>query len=77
MQIVSDRAFNGLNLARAYLGDDWVKEVKADPDDPNRQITFLKDNQQLVSTVTGRTVETPNPAMFATTEVCSAVLSQS
>lgn len=69
VQIVSDRAFNGLNLARAYLGDDWVKAVKADPDDPNRQVTFLKDNQQLISTVTGRIVETPNSGMFATSEV--------
>ena len=69
VQIVSDRAFNGLNLARAYLGDDWVKAVKADPNDPNRQVTLLKDNQQLVSTVTGRTVETLNPGTFATTEI--------
>ena len=69
IEIVSDRAFNGLSLARAYLGDDWVKSVKVDPDDPNRQITFLKDNQQLISTVTGRTVETQNPVTFATTEV--------
>ncbi len=69
IQIVSDRAFNGLSLARAYLGDDWVKAVKVDPDNPNRQITFLKDNQQLVSTVTGRKVEVPNPDAFATTEV--------
>ncbi|MEM8505730.1 MAG: DUF6816 family protein, partial [Cyanobacteria bacterium P01_D01_bin.1] len=68
VEIVSDRAFNGLSLARAYLGDDWVKAVKVDPDDPNRQITFLKDNQQLISTVTGRKVETPNLGTFATTE---------
>ncbi|MFK8182863.1 MAG: DUF6816 family protein [Phormidesmis sp.] len=69
IKVVSDRAFNGLNLAKAYLGDEWVKAVKVDPNDPNRQVTFLKDNQQLVSTVTGRTVETPNNGMFATTEV--------
>ncbi|MEL6605178.1 MAG: DUF6816 family protein [Cyanobacteria bacterium J06614_10] len=69
VEIVSDRAFNGLSLARAYLGDDWVKAVKVDPDNPNRQITFLKDNRQLISTVTGRTVETPNQGSFATTEV--------
>ncbi len=69
IQIVSDRAFNGLSLARAYLGDDWVEAVKVDPDDPNRQITFLKNNQQLISTVTGRIVENPNPAAFATTEI--------
>ncbi len=69
IEIVSDRAFNGLSLARAYLGDDWVKSVKVDPDNPNRQITFLKDNQQLISTVTGRTVEAQNSVTFATTEV--------
>ncbi len=69
VQIVSDRAFNGLSLARAYLGEDAVKAVKADPDNPNRQITFLKDKQQLISTVTGRTVERPGPEMFATTEI--------
>ena len=69
VEIVSDRAFNGLNLARAYLGEAWVKAVKVDPDDPNRQVTLLKDNQQLVSTVTGRKVETPNAGSFATTEI--------
>ncbi len=69
VEVISDRAFNGLSLARAYLGEEWVKAVKVDPDDPNRQITFLKDNQQLISTVTGRTVETPNAGSFATTEI--------
>jgi len=69
IEIVSDRGFNGLSLARAYLGDDWVKAVKVDPDNPNRQITFLKDSQQLVSTVTGRKVEVPNAGSFATTEI--------
>lgn len=67
--IVSDRAFNGLSLARAYLGNDWVETVKVDPENPNRQITFLKDNQQLVSTVTGRAVEHPDDGTFITTEV--------
>ena len=66
---MSDRAFNGLSLARAYLGDDWVDTVKVDPDNPNRQITLLKDNQQLVSTVTGRAVERPDNNTFITTEV--------
>lgn len=67
--VVSDRAFNGLSLARAYLGNDWVEAVKVDPEDPNRQITFLKDRQQLVSTVTGRAVEAPDEDTFITTEV--------
>ncbi len=67
--VVSDRAFNGLSLGRAYLGDDWVEAVKVDPDNPNRQITFLKNNQQLVSTVTGRAVDQPDSDTFITTEV--------
>lgn len=68
-KIVSDRAFNGLNLARAYLGEDGVVSVKVDPDNPNRQITILKGNQQLVSTVTGRATEAPTSYDFVTTEV--------
>ncbi|MGK7891143.1 MAG: DUF6816 family protein [Leptolyngbyaceae cyanobacterium] len=68
-EIVSDRAFNGLNLARAYLGEDGVVSVKVDPDNPNRQITILKGNQQLVSTVTGRVVEAPTDQDFVTSEV--------
>ncbi len=68
-QIVSDRAFNGLSLARAYLGEGWVEAVKVDPDNPNRQVTFLRDNRQLASTVTGRSIETPNDGTFVTTEV--------
>ncbi len=67
--VVSDRAFNGLSLARAYLGDDWVQSVKVDPTNPNRQITCLKDRQQLVSTVTDRAVEQPDNNTFITTEV--------
>lgn len=67
--VVSDRAFNGLSLARAYLGDDWVRAVKMDPDNPNRQMTLLKENQQLISTVTGRATEQPDDETFITTEV--------
>ncbi|MEO0457224.1 MAG: DUF6816 family protein [Cyanobacteria bacterium P01_A01_bin.114] len=66
---VSDRAFNGLSLARAYLGDDGVKTVKIDPDNPNRQVTFLKDDQQLISTVTGRAIEAPTANQFITSEI--------
>ena len=67
--VVSDRAFNGLSLGRAYLGEDWVRSVQTDPDDPNRQVTLLKDNQQLVSTVTGRRTERPDEGSFITTEL--------
>lgn len=67
--IVSDRAFNGLNLAKAYLGDRAVLTVKVDPSNPNRQITLFQDDRQLVSTVTARMVESPHPDQFVTTEI--------
>ncbi|GAX39866.1 hypothetical protein NIES4075_08280 [Tolypothrix sp. NIES-4075] len=66
--VVADRAFNSLNLARTYLGD-RVLSVKVDPKSPNRQITLLKGNLQLVSIVTGRATETTPDNKFITTEV--------
>jgi hypothetical protein len=67
--IISDRAFNGLSLAKAYLGEDAVLSVKLDPKNPNRQITLLKDDRRLLSTVTGRGTESPNSHQFITTEI--------
>ncbi len=67
--LVADRAFNSLNLARAYLGDEAVLSVKVDPDSPNRQITFLRSSRQLVSIVTARATETTPNGKFITTEV--------
>ncbi len=71
--IVADRAFNGLNIARAYLGEAGVRSVKVDPDNPNREITTLADRRQLVSVVTGRSQETPNPDRFLATEFLNQV----
>lgn len=67
--LVADRAFNSLNLARAYLGDEAVLSVKVDPDSPNRQITLLRGDRQLVSVVTARATETTDDGKFITTEV--------
>lgn len=74
--IIADRAFNGLNLARAYLdsatpagGKSWVQTVKVDPTNPNRQITLLRGDRQLVSTISARATETPSSEQFITTEV--------
>ncbi|MBD0336595.1 MAG: hypothetical protein ICV62_13990 [Cyanobacteria bacterium Co-bin13] len=80
-EIVSDRAFNGLNLARAYLGDGAVKSVKVDPKNPNRQVTLLKSNpirgessvRTLESTVKERATETPAAGTFITSEVFQQV----
>ncbi|AFZ27341.1 hypothetical protein Cylst_5315 [Cylindrospermum stagnale PCC 7417] len=67
--LVADRAFNSLNLVRAYLGDKAVLSVKVDPDSPNRQITFLRGERQLVSIVTARATETTLDSKFITTEL--------
>lgn len=55
--IVADRAFNGLNLARAYLGDRAVLAVEVDPTNPNRQMTTLSGGRQLISIISGRATE--------------------
>ena len=72
-KIVADRTFNGLNIAKAYLGDRAVLSVKVDPQNPNRQITVLKGDKQLISIVTGRGTETPNPREFVSTEISQQV----
>ncbi len=70
--IIADRAFNGLNIARAYLADQ-VQAVKLDPTQPNRQITLLRGDRQLISTITGRAVETPSGDRFITSEIFQQV----
>ncbi|MFH7243290.1 MAG: DUF6816 family protein [Spirulina sp.] len=66
--ILADRAFNGLNMAQAYLGEAVVKAVKIDPNNPNRQLTVLEQGRQIESTVTGRTTESPQEDRFITAE---------
>lgn len=67
--LVADRVFNSLNLARAYLGNEAVLSVKIDPNSPNRQITLLRGDRQLVSIVSDRATETTADGEFITTEV--------
>lgn len=71
--VIADRAFNGLNIARAYLGDRAVLSVKLDPNSPNKQITRLKDDRILTSAITGRAIETPAPNQFITSEIFQQV----
>lgn len=68
-EIIADRAYNGLNLAQAYLGEDSVQSVQVDPKNPNRQLTTLRGGRQLESTVTSRAVETSEAGKFITTEL--------
>jgi hypothetical protein len=72
-RVISDRSYNGFNIATAYLGKEKVIAVKTDPQNPNRQITKLKDNKQLVSTVTDRASETPNDQQFVATEITQQI----
>lgn len=67
-RIISDRAFNGLSLAKAYLGD-RVARVWVDTRDPNRQITKFRDNRKLFSSVLGRASEQTDPEHLITTEM--------
>ena len=69
LKIVADRAFNGLSIAQAYLGDEVISEVKVDPNSPNRQVTLFRNNRQMISTVTKRLSEKPNPNQFIATEI--------
>lgn len=71
--VVADRAFNGLHIAQAYLGNDRVLSVKVDPANPNRQITVLPGDRQLVSIVTGRLSETIAPDEFIATEITQQI----
>lgn len=71
--IVSDRAFNGQSIAQAYLGADLIQAVKVDPRNPNRQLTILKGNRQLESTISDRAVETTPDGQFITTEIFQQV----
>jgi hypothetical protein len=68
-QIVADRAFNGLSIGEAYLGNQAISEVKVDPNSPNRQITLFRNNRQLISTVTKRLSEQPASDQFIATEI--------
>jgi hypothetical protein len=75
--VIADRAYNGLNLARAILGKNAVRAVKVDPDSPNRQITFLQSrcaqevicDRQLISIVKNRATENTADGKFIATEV--------
>ncbi len=67
--LVADREFNSLNLTKAYLGDKAVLSSKVDPKSPNRQITLLRGERQLVSIITARATETISDDQFISTEV--------
>jgi hypothetical protein len=72
-QIVADRAFNGSNIATAYLGAANVKSVKVDPQNHTKQITQLTQDRQLEAFVTGFDREIPDATHFIAAEVSQQV----
>ncbi|BAZ89638.1 hypothetical protein NIES932_11210 [Raphidiopsis curvata NIES-932] len=66
--LVADRVFNSWNLLKEYLGDGAILAVKADPQSPNRQVTFFRGEKQLVSLITARATERSDQH-FITAEV--------
>ncbi|MEM1426548.1 MAG: DUF6816 family protein, partial [Cyanobacteria bacterium P01_H01_bin.130] len=71
--IVADRAYNGQQIAEAYLGAEFVKSVEADPAAPNEQIVILKGDRQLISNVIERASESPEPDRFVATEIVQQI----
>ena len=67
--VIADREFNGLNIGKAFLGDDAILSVEIDQYNPNRQTTILADNLELVSIITSRASEQLNPDNFITCEI--------
>ena len=72
-QIVADRAFNGLNIATAYLGAANVLSVKIDPQNSTKQITQLTQDRELEAFVTGFDLETTAPDRFISTELSQQI----
>jgi hypothetical protein len=72
-KIVADRAFNGLNIATAYLGAANVTSVKIDPQNSTKQITQLTQERELEAFVTGFDLETAAPDRFISTELSQQI----
>lgn len=67
--IIPDRTFNGLAIARAYLGEENVKEVIMSQNNPAEQITKFQGENKLISTVIGRQQESISEEDFITSEI--------
>jgi len=70
---VADRAFNASQIGKALLGDELIS-VRNDPANPNRQVTLLRGDRQLESTVVGRRSARPDGATFLADELTLQLL---
>lgn len=67
--IIADRTFNGLSIAKAYLGSENVEKVIINPNNTTEQITKFRGENELISTVIGREKEEISEREFITSEV--------
>jgi hypothetical protein len=67
--IISDRQFNGTQIAEAYVGKERLKQVLVEPHNPNNQIAKFSNNQKLTSQVIGRYQQSPSDREFVTAEL--------
>jgi len=70
---LADRAFNAGQIGAALLGDGLIS-VRNDPANPNRQVSLLRGDRQLESTVVGRRSARPDGATFLADELTLQVL---
>jgi hypothetical protein len=70
---LADRAFNAGEIGKALLGDGLIS-VRNDPANPNRQVSLLRGDRQLESTVVGRRSARPDGATFLADELTLQVL---
>lgn len=67
--IVADRAYNGMSLANALLGNAVLKSIKVDPQSPNRQVALFQNGQKLVTRISDRATETQTDDNFVSSEL--------
>ncbi|MGY6529816.1 MAG: DUF6816 family protein [Cyanobacterium sp.] len=67
--IVPDRGFNARAIARAYLGEENVKNVIINQNNSTEQITKFSEENELISTIIGRQQKTVNEKEFITSEI--------
>ncbi len=72
-RIVADRAFNAEAIGRAQLGEQLLR-VEDDPSSANRQLTLLRGDRSLESTVVGRGQQTINDREFLANELVVQIM---
>jgi hypothetical protein len=68
-QIIADRAFNGLEIGKAYLGEQGILSVTNDPRDPNQYRTRLPNQESLITQIIGRDQSSPDRDRYLTSEL--------